>query len=76
LLADTGMRATELCNIQMKDVNLNNHSVKIVGKGNKERIVFFGKRTSKALRWCRTNSGTLILLGPTWKMARAWSFSS
>jgi integrase/recombinase XerD len=33
----------------MKDVNLNNHSIKIVGKGNKERIVFFGKRTGKAL---------------------------
>jgi hypothetical protein len=49
LLADTGMRATELCNIQMKDVNLNNHSIKIVGKGNKERIDFFGKRTGKAL---------------------------
>jgi integrase/recombinase XerD len=49
LLTDTGMRATELCDIQMKDVNLNNHSIKIVGKGNKERIVFFGKRTGKAL---------------------------
>jgi integrase/recombinase XerD len=49
LLADTGIRASELCSIKMKDVNLNNHSVKVVGKGNKERIVFFGKRTSKAL---------------------------
>ncbi len=49
LLSDTGMRAQELCDIQMKDVNLNGHSIKIVGKGSKERIVFFGKRTGKAL---------------------------
>jgi len=49
LLADTGLRAQELCNIQMKDINLESHSIKVVGKDNKERVVFFGKRTGKAL---------------------------
>lgn len=49
LLLDTGLRASELCNIRISDVNLSGNSIKVLGKGYKERIVYFGKRTSKAL---------------------------
>jgi integrase/recombinase XerD len=50
---DTGIRAQELCDIQIGDLNLGTNSVKIGGKGHgrdkKERHVFISKRTAKAL---------------------------
>ena len=49
LLTDTGLRASELCGIKIGDLNLNANSIKVLGKGQKERLVYFGKRTSKAL---------------------------
>jgi integrase/recombinase XerD len=48
-LFDTGLRASELCNIKLSDLNMSDRSVKVVGKGNKERRVYFGSRTSKAV---------------------------
>ena len=56
VLLDTGMRAQELCDIQVADLNLGTNSIKIGGKGHgrdkKERHVFISKRTAKALwRW-------------------------
>ena len=38
----TGCRVSEITNIKIKDINLNNNSIKIMGKGSKERIVYFG----------------------------------
>jgi integrase/recombinase XerD len=49
LLLDTGLRASELCNIRIGDVNLGSSSIRVLGKGNKERVVYFGKRTSRVL---------------------------
>ena len=49
LLLDTGLRASELCGIKFGDINLTTNSIKVLGKGQKERLVYFGKRTSKAL---------------------------
>jgi integrase/recombinase XerD len=55
-LLDTGIRASELCDIQFGDVNLTTHSIKIQGKGpgreSKERMVYFGKRTGHAIWKC------------------------
>lgn len=48
-LLDTGLRAQELCDIQMKDIDLKGNSIKITGKGSKERVVYFGKRTARAI---------------------------
>jgi integrase/recombinase XerD len=52
-LLDTGCRASELCGIHVGDLNLNNNSIKIRGKGpgrdGKERIVYFGKRTGQSI---------------------------
>jgi len=42
LLYGTGIRVSELCNIKLNDINYNNKTINIVGKGNKERIVFYG----------------------------------
>jgi integrase/recombinase XerD len=51
LLLDTGLRASELCGIKFGDVNLTTNSIKVLGKGHasRERLVYFGKRTSKAV---------------------------
>ena len=49
LLLDTGLRASELCNIQVGDINLTNNGIKVLGKGQKERLVVFGKRIAKEL---------------------------
>lgn len=45
LLYDTGCRVNELVNIKLKDINYQNKSIRILGKGNKERIVYFGDYT-------------------------------
>ena len=44
LLYSTGIRVSEIVNIKEKDISLSNKSIKIIGKGNKERIVYFGNR--------------------------------
>ncbi|SHF70402.1 tyrosine-type recombinase/integrase [Flavisolibacter ginsengisoli] len=36
---DTGMRLSELINLNRSQVNFANHSLKVLGKGNKERII-------------------------------------
>lgn len=43
MLYSTGIRVSELVNIKIKDINTNDRQIKILGKGNKERYVFFGK---------------------------------
>lgn len=43
LLYDTGCRVDELVNIKLKDVNQTEKSIKVLGKGVKERIVFYGE---------------------------------
>jgi len=49
LLFDTGIRATELCTIIRADVDLSQHSVTVLGKGEKMRTVYFGVETTQAL---------------------------
>jgi|GEM_PF-723541 len=49
-LFDSGVRAGELCGLQMKDVDLFQRRARVLGKGNKNRLVAWGKRTGMALR--------------------------
>lgn len=39
LLFATGIRVSELCQLQYKDIDLINGTIKVYGKGNKERII-------------------------------------
>lgn len=39
LLFATGIRVSELCQLQYKDIDLTNGTIKVYGKGNKERII-------------------------------------
>lgn len=42
MLYATGIRVSELVNIKTNDIDKYNNSIKILGKGSKERIVFYG----------------------------------
>lgn len=50
LLVDTGIRANELCTLQVQDLDLNNMRAKVLGKGNKHRTVYFKEATAEVLR--------------------------
>jgi site-specific recombinase XerD len=49
LLIDTGVRASELCNLRIGDVDFKNHRVLVMGKGRKERILKIDPRTAQVL---------------------------
>lgn len=44
-LLTTGCRVAEVTNSLISEVNWNDNSIKVIGKGDKERIVFFSTRT-------------------------------
>lgn len=45
IIFETGIRLQELLDIRPADVNSKEHSIKIHGKGNKERTVYYGELT-------------------------------
>lgn len=47
LLLDTGCRVSELTNIHIKDFDFQRNTIKILGKGNKERYVLFSNSTKE-----------------------------
>ena len=49
LLYSTGIRVSELCNIKINDINFGEKSIRILGKGSKERIVLYGKPCEEIL---------------------------
>ena len=49
LLYATGLRVSELSNIKLSDIDVKERSIKTLGKGKKERIVFFGDYALSAL---------------------------
>lgn len=49
MLYATGMRVGEIENVKLNDLNLYDNSIKILGKGNKERIVYFGEYAREIL---------------------------
>ncbi len=49
LFYETGMRLSELVNLDDKDVNFVTSEIKITGKGNKQRIVPFGEELKNTL---------------------------
>ena len=49
MLYATGVRVSELVNIKYSDIDYNNRRIRVCGKGNKERIVYFGEYALDAL---------------------------
>ncbi|WP_338764312.1 tyrosine recombinase XerC [Nocardia vulneris] len=72
LLYSTGIRVSELCGLDIEDVDRERRVVRVLGKGNKERSVPFGGPADEAIgAWLRhgrpafatTESGRALLLG-------------
>jgi integrase/recombinase XerC len=60
---DTGLRLSELANILLNDVNIQTDTIRVMGKGNKERVVPFGKATKAAiLKYCKMRNSELANL--------------
>ncbi len=49
LLYHTGMRRSELINLKIADIDISHHTLKVLGKGNKERLIPFGQGLAKLL---------------------------
>ena len=60
LLATTGLRISELSTLKKEDVNLEEKYIRVVGKGNRERIVFFPEDIIPFLRQCYQTPGKFI----------------
>ncbi|MFG3442649.1 tyrosine recombinase XerC [Nonomuraea sp. NPDC047897] len=72
LLYATGVRVSELCALDVDDVDRDRHVIRVLGKGRKERTVPFGTPALRAVdRWCvhgrplwiKPGSGTALFLG-------------
>ncbi len=50
ILSSTGMRVGELVNLNVSDIDFNNRECIVLGKGDKERIVYFDARTKVHLQ--------------------------
>lgn len=49
-LLDTGVRVSELCSLNVCDLDFQNHTGIVLGKGNKERYIYFSPRTEVRLK--------------------------
>ena len=49
MLYATGVRVSELINIKLSDIDFDNKRIVVCGKGNKERVVYYGDYASEAL---------------------------
>ena len=59
LLYSSGLRLSELTNLDLGDVDLHDATVRVTGKGSKDRIVPVGRKALAALRTWLTVRGTL-----------------
>ena len=50
LIYATGMRVGELVTLNVEDIDLSNRSLRVKGKGRKERLLPFGREAARALR--------------------------
>ena len=50
MLYATGVRVSELINIKYSDIDFNNKRIIVCGKGNKERIVYYGEYAEEVLK--------------------------
>lgn len=61
LLYATGMRVSELARLDVADLDLTERMVRVVGKGNQERVAFFGKPAVEAVQQYLEQGRTLLL---------------
>lgn len=59
-----GLRVSECCNLKLSQVNLNDGFLKILGKGNKERVIPIPKETNEIMKYYYNNIRGLWLKKP------------
>jgi integrase/recombinase XerC len=64
LLYGAGIRVNELTGLNLDDVDYKNQSIRVRGKGRKERIVPFGSKAKEALEMYMEVRGDLLLESP------------
>jgi len=65
LLASSGMRVGELVTLNREDINFNERECVVIGKGSKERLVYFDARTKIHLQnylCCRTDANPALFV--------------
>jgi integrase/recombinase XerC len=61
LLYATGARVGELCGLDIGDIDYGRNTIRVVGKGNKERVIPMGRPAIKALEvWLADGRGALV----------------
>ena len=55
LLYVTGIRVSELCNLQLKQLNLSHKQIRVIGKGNKEGVVLINNETTENITYYLNN---------------------
>ncbi len=64
LLYASGLRASELCDLKVRDVNLQVGAMRVLGKGMKERIVPVGRAAREAVENYLTQTRPVLQRGP------------
>ncbi len=64
LLYATGMRVSELAGLNVEDIDFENDSIRVRGKGRKERIVPFGSKAKEAMQEYMQVRGKLYIEAP------------
>jgi site-specific recombinase XerD len=65
MLLDAGLRASELCDMKVKDVDVRNQRVYVWGKGSRERVMPLSAATTKAIwRYLQTERGQARIADP------------
>lgn len=62
LLYASGIRVSELVNIKVNDLNFSDNSLKVLGKGDKQRVVYFNKSSELILQEYLMKSRQELLL--------------
>ncbi|GGM39750.1 hypothetical protein GCM10012275_08280 [Longimycelium tulufanense] len=64
LLYASGVRVSELCGLDVDDVDLGRRVVRVLGKGGRERVVPFGEPAARAVRaWLSRGRSALVRTG-------------
>lgn len=61
LLYASGVRVSELVNLNLHDIDFENNSLRVKGKGRKERVVPFGEHAKKAMETYLSVRGELLI---------------
>jgi integrase/recombinase XerD len=63
LLYASGLRVSELCNLELNDLNLEMGVVRVTGKGNKQRLVPLGRQAGQSIASYLQSARSAILNG-------------